>query len=556
MFVKNRKGQLRRVAGVDLGVPNGPNGLFYDYVTNASKGIPPYLLPFLDNDGVWCRDKRCALRALESEQQARWAAVIEGMQELNERLGVGKSILDKLMHAENREARFVVTGQQPGAMGGPLYAAYKIATAVALAAALEKQLGRPCIPLYWCGADDTDFQEIRDVHMMTRQLSMVSSSIAAGAHSGGVPVGDIDTKWLKQLWQNIGPFVKEFSSGKTIESTVEEAMSGARDHGEFAAGILTRLLGGTFAVVDGRMPAVRRYAQSIFVEYTRQEVEIKREVEENGRRLEGDGYHAQLVVGDDSGVFMLENGRRKSVSDDQRPVLIEAVEKQVEDCSPGVILRNLVQDYAFEPLAVVSGPAEIAYRAQIGSLYERLDVTRPVDFPRMGATFLPSALVEVSDAEGAPGLATLLEDPPAFARTIYRLLTPQNLTDSAREFGTVVGEAIGRLTSEIEHGIPPKSQNRIRARLRELEDRVKQTSEAILDTGRARAVERWPFLPDLALLVRPSDRPQERRLSVLVPFLHSVDAAVTGESLIALAEGYVGELLDGRPLHIVYSHQQ
>ena len=55
-------------------------------------------------------------------------------------------------------AQVVVTGQQPGYLGGPLYTLHKIATAVALARQLTAG-GRPTVPVFWSGDDDDDLRE-------------------------------------------------------------------------------------------------------------------------------------------------------------------------------------------------------------------------------------------------------------------------------------------------------------------------------------------------------------------------------------------------------------
>src|SRR5262245_44128475 len=46
-------------------------------------------------------------------------------------------------------AGVVVTGQQPGAVGGPLLVLYKVATAVALARRLAARRRAPVVPLFW-----------------------------------------------------------------------------------------------------------------------------------------------------------------------------------------------------------------------------------------------------------------------------------------------------------------------------------------------------------------------------------------------------------------------
>ncbi|MBK7702083.1 MAG: bacillithiol biosynthesis BshC [bacterium] len=56
------------------------------------------------------------------------------------------------------EAEVVITGQQPGFLGGPLLTLYKAAACVAAARA-RTAAGRPTIPLFWCGDDDDDRRE-------------------------------------------------------------------------------------------------------------------------------------------------------------------------------------------------------------------------------------------------------------------------------------------------------------------------------------------------------------------------------------------------------------
>src|SRR6267378_4200277 len=53
-------------------------------------------------------------------------------------------------------------------------------------------------------------------------------------------------------------------------------------------------------------------------------------------------------------------------------------------------LRAAVQDAIFPPAAYVGGPAEIAYFAQAGAVYETLQRPVPPAFPRLSATILES----------------------------------------------------------------------------------------------------------------------------------------------------------------------
>ncbi len=72
----------------------------------------------------------------------------------------------------------VVTGQQPGFLGGPLYTLHKIATAIALARR-RTPAGRPTVPVFWSGDDDDDLAEA---------LAPVAWDAATGALKGPRPL--------------------------------------------------------------------------------------------------------------------------------------------------------------------------------------------------------------------------------------------------------------------------------------------------------------------------------------------------------------------------------
>jgi hypothetical protein len=385
----------------------------------------------------------------------------------------------------------------------------------------------------------------------TAELSVVTASIAQEGHTAGMPVGDIDKKWEADVWKSARHFIDTQPAGAAVAGLVDQAFADARDHGELACAVLMKLLGGRFAVVDGRSPEVRRYAKPLFVGYVEHEDAVKEQVAETGARLEAAGYHAQLSVGPDSGVFLVEDARRRAVTSDRRDLLLEAVRNRVEACSPGVVLRNLVQDYTFEPLAVVLGPAEIAYRAQIGGVYERFDVATPVGLPRMAATFAPPPLAELITSGDVARL--MLEEPSKFASDTYRSQTTGRLAEAVRAFEHEMRTSLDRLSSQIANEVSGKALAKLRGRMKELMTRLERLSGAVLDTGRIRAVERWPFLPELSLLIRPGDKPQERRLSSMIPFLDS--SGETAGGLIGLASTHVDELMDGRVHHVVYSHR-
>lgn len=530
---------------------NGYSRLFLDFAAQPSKGLPPYLSGVGAGRGFWLDAVARADAARKAGDAETWRILVDDIFSLSERLGARPEVLDKVRAAARGEACFVVAGQQPGVFGGPLVTAYKVFTAIALARRIEEITSRAVVPLYWCGADDIDFREIRTVSLLTKDSTPISASIAQQALAAGFPIGSIATEWLSGLWTNLKGFVGEFEQGSFVTHLIEEAFAKVADHGEHASALLVALTDGALAVIDGRSPAMRRHSRRVIAGYIADEDAIKREIIDRGKRLERSGYHAQLAVGEDSGVFLFENGVRKNVTPDLRAALADAAANAVERCSPGVIARNLVQDGGIAPVAVVLGPAEIAYRCQMSSLYGRFGIPSPVPVPRLMATFLPPALAGM--LEGAPPSAveSLLADPAEFARLVFERSADDKLRRSAAELEKDVAGAVDRFSRALDDAAPPKTLSRVKARLGDLKSRAALAAGSVSEIGKAAALDRWSFLSDLGAVVKPAGKPQERTLSSLVPFMFGGEGM--RQDLLAVASSYVDDLLDGRTQHIVYS---
>jgi hypothetical protein len=83
----------------------------------------------------------------------------------------------------------IVTGQQVGILGGPLYTLYKALSAVRVARTASSLLGRPVVPLFWMDADDHDFDEVRHAHLLGHSGELVSVHYEAEDGESRIPVG-------------------------------------------------------------------------------------------------------------------------------------------------------------------------------------------------------------------------------------------------------------------------------------------------------------------------------------------------------------------------------
>jgi uncharacterized protein YllA (UPF0747 family) len=131
-----------------------PTALYRDFLASPERVRPFYPVDYRDPAAL----AACgAARRVPVERRAAVAAILRRQAEA---WGIGEASRDALARFERPETLVVVAGQQPGLFGGPLYSLYKAFTAAALARAIEKASGTPCVPIFWIASDDHDFEEV------------------------------------------------------------------------------------------------------------------------------------------------------------------------------------------------------------------------------------------------------------------------------------------------------------------------------------------------------------------------------------------------------------
>jgi hypothetical protein len=358
-------------------------------------GLPDYLRAWWHGDPI-PRPARSALHLDPPEPRAGTAWSDREFQDelvaAHRRWGGSRESLEHLQ-ALREGAPCVISGQQPALLGGPLYSAYKLAGAVGLARALSQRWNRTVVPVYWCGADDSDFEEARSVWVRGDtghpwQASLPAELLASGNMVGSVPGRgsvEIESSLIELFGTNTNPALRA-----VLRELPAEFDLGAR----VIAAFLRLFADAGLVVIDARSARLRELGRPFLQRYAGHHRELAQEVDQRGSRLEDAGFARPLhPTATRSGLFALREERRVKLE----PPEFAAAFANGESLSPSVLLRAPLQDELLAPVAAVLGPSELQYHAQLAPAYQILGVEAAAPAPRPHVCLLPSSL-EFPDA--------------------------------------------------------------------------------------------------------------------------------------------------------------
>ena len=329
----------------------------------------------------------------------------ESLERLNRGWGAGEKTLEHIKLLREADCIAVVSGQQAGLLGGPLYTIYKALSAVKLAECMA-QRGIKTVPVFWIATEDHDFAEVARAEFINRDCTFSSVEISPEIHSEGLPVGRVTLdQSIETTLQSLVASLPKTEFTDDLDKLLRDCYSPGKKFGDAFARIMTALVGDKgLILVDPLESELKRLAAPLYAEAARQAEEIAVAILHRSRELEDAGYHAQVTPSEDSFPLFLhdENGARRALTrnangkyhakgDGQEYAAEELAEWTLREplrFSPNVTLRAVVQDFLFPTIAYYGGSAEIAYFAQTSEVYRILN--RPVTpiLPRVSLTFV------------------------------------------------------------------------------------------------------------------------------------------------------------------------
>ena len=370
--------------------------LFTDFLAYSPSVQPFY--PRSPYFSEWSKSEASAIQ-YDSGRRERVSAILERQ---NKSWDASPQTLANLARLR-KGAAAIVTGQQVGLFGGPMFAIYKALTAVKLAEEATAA-GIDAVPVFWLATSDHDLAEVNHVSLPgpDGQLRTLTTSSHAVA---GAPVSDV------RLGDEILPMVEEAAS-LLGDSEASQFLRDCYRPGETLGSAFARLYARLFGqwgviLLDAADAELHGVAAPIYRFSIERAKELDAALLARGQALEKAGYYQQVKVTPSSVLlFAMHEGARTPIRRRADKVeefvigseagaeklscaaLLDRIASAPENFSPNVLLRPVVQDYLLPTLAYTGGAAEAAYFAQVGAVYEKLLGRVTPIVPRFSATLV------------------------------------------------------------------------------------------------------------------------------------------------------------------------
>jgi bacillithiol synthase len=467
------------------------------------------------------RNREALAQVLEAQQRRRGAPA--------EALAAAAQLRDPKSIA-------IVTGQQATLFGGPMFTLLKAVTAVRLAERVRDEHGVPAVPVFWIEGEDHDWDEVKACGILDADLHVrhVALGNPAGAHHTAVARVELDDSCLAAIGELEAILQKtEFTQGlmESLRQAYRPGVGMAEAFGKWMEATLGRR---GLVLYDAADPAAKPLVSNLFARELETAGTTARLAMAAGEALQARGYHAQALPHDDTvALFYLNSGRqpiRRSsegflVGDEAQSGdgLREQARLHPERFSPNVLLRPLVQDTIFPTASYIAGPNELAYLAQLKTVYEAFGLPMPLIQQRATATLVDANTMKFLTRHEFPFEALRAQDEAALNELLESQLPPSveaSLQDAAR----AIDERVGRLAQEVGQvdttleGAARSTLTRMQEDLKKLHNKVIQAAKRKDDTLRRQ-------YHHAQAQVFPAGHPQEREIG-FVFFLNKYGPAL------------------------------
>ncbi len=430
----------------------------------------------------------------------------------------------------------VVTGQQAGLFGGPLFTLLKAISAIRLAERVREEHRVPAVAVFWIDAEDHDWDEVKSCGLLDAELDLLTVAVSdpEGANERSVARVQLD----ESARSSIADLEAALPHTEFTPDLIEQIRQAYRPGTGMAVAFgtwLESILGPKGLVVyDSSDAAAKPLVAGVFAQEIQHAGRTSKLATDAGAALAARGYHAQVTAHEGQpALFYLDGGREpirpqgsqfavgsETVS---REALLERVHRSPQEFSPNVLLRPLVQDTLFPTICYIAGPSELAYLGQLRGVYAAFGLPMPLMQQRATATLVDSNTMRFLTRHDFPLEALRAQDEAALNQLLESQLPASveaSLEDAAREVAERM-EALARAVPQID----PTLEGAARSTLGRMEDDLKKLHNKIIQAAKRKDETLRRQFKHAQAQAFPGGHPQERTVG-FVYFLNKYGPAL------------------------------
>lgn len=375
--------------------------LFKTYVSNFQELSHFYSVDPFDEDAL-------ARKLKEYEFSGDRSQTVDFLRRFNKQFDVNSSALDNIERLEQDNAIAIVTGQQLGIYGGPLYTIMKTLGVIHLARKFEQKFDRPVVPIFWLADEDHDYDEVRSVHVLNDEELKTFELPPKRDHLKAVADLTLPDE-LKALRNNLKSSIYDTDFSDDLWEILDDCFASDQTFLEAFGHFIARLFSHHGLVLAGSNNKEVKELTKDFLKTSITKADgIREALEKQSRELDKE-YHQQVKLYDSNLFYLDENNGRTKLSRNgdgwktdtgrewKTNELLDEIESHPQKFSPNVFLRPVLQDALLPSIGYVAGPGETAYYGQMKQMYSCFDLEMPVIYPRLSATLIEPAIDRIMD---------------------------------------------------------------------------------------------------------------------------------------------------------------
>jgi bacillithiol biosynthesis cysteine-adding enzyme BshC len=420
----------------------------------------------------------------------------------------------------------ILTGQQAGAFGGPLFTLLKALTALRLARRTAERQRVPAVAIFWVDAEDHDWNEVRSCTVLDAEFQPRTVTLANVDGAGERPIAalTLDAR-VEHTIQELAAALPQTEFARDVVDSLRAAwrpgVGMARAFAQWIEGLLGRH---GLVVFESNDPAAKPLVADVFARELASPGRTASLAADAGARLAALGHMPQVVPQPDSAaLFRLDEGRHSIrrqgdqylIGEELHSVdaLAQLASANPASFSPNVLLRPLVQDTLFPTACYVAGPSELAYLGQLRTVYEAFGLPMPLIYPRATATLLDSGAARFLSRYSVQIEDLQPQDESALNRLLQSQL-PASVEQSLRDAGIQIQQSMARVAAALP-SLDPTLAGAAKTTLAKMEQELHALQNKIIHAAKRRdETLRRQFMRAQAQAF-PLGHPQERTLAVV-----------------------------------------